>query len=338
MGELLYFVETTLLWMVAGFFLTGIVLRSLFFVFSILRARPLGRRSVIHRFVTLFGVFAPFHRAVLKKPVYTPIRYAFHACIFIVPIWFSGHVNLWEESRFEWYWTPLPDVWVDWMTLSVLAACTFFFARHIILKNRFKANISDFLLILITGLPFITGYFFTHGTLDSMPFFENYLWYMHVISGEIMLTMIVFLFCRTRLREETCVGCAACVENCPTETLEFYDKDTFRVFRYSHYQCICCGSCVNVCPEQAAELRHELHPANLIQIASKGEIRRVELKACEQCGIRFAPIPQLDKLNRSIRENEAELSSLDLCGRCKKLRSRTGDLTRDVYGLAAGPR
>jgi hypothetical protein len=95
---------------------------------------------------------------------------------------------------------------------------------------------------------------------------------------------------------------------------------------------------VNVCPELAAELRHELHLANLIQIASKGEIRRVELKACEQCGIRFAPIPQLDKLNRSIRKDDVELSTLELCRRCKKLRSNTGDLTREVYGLAAGPK
>ena len=330
MGELLYFAETTLLWMVAVFFLTGIVIRSLFFVVNIFRRRPFSRRSVVHRFLTLVGVFAPFHRAVLKKPVYSTLRYVFHACLFIVPVWFSGHVYQWEESRLEWYWTPLPDEWADWMTLVVLAACAFFLTRRIFLKNRLDAGISDFLLILIAGLPFLTGYFLTHGTLSNIPFFENYLWYMHVISGEIMLAMIIFLFCRTRLREETCVGCAACVENCPTETLEFYDKDTFRFFRYSHYQCICCGSCVNVCPEQAAGLRHELRPANLIQIASKGEIRRVELKACEQCGIRFAPIPQLDKLNRSLHQDEIEISTLDLCRRCKNQRVGKGDLTHEV--------
>ncbi len=337
MNELLYFVETTLLWMVAVFFLAGIVLRSLSFLFCILRARPSGRHGIIHRLVTLFRIFAPFHRAGAKKPVYTTIRYAFHAGIVIVPIWFSGHVYMWEESGFAWYWTPLPDAWADWITLSVLAACAFFFARRIIFKDRLNAGISDFLLILITGLPFLTGYFFTHGTLDAYPFFESYMWYFHVISGEIMLVMIVFLFCRIRLKKETCVGCGACVENCPAETLEFYDKGAFRFFKYSHYQCICCGACVDACQEQAAQLCHEIGLVNLWKIASKREIRQVELTACEQCGDRFAPLPQFDKLNRQLYKNDIEISSLNLCRRCKKLRTGRTELIHGGYGLASGP-
>ena len=101
MGELLYFAETTLLYIAAIFFVAGILLRGLFFVINILHSRPAGRHSVLQRFVTLFGIAVPFHRAVLKRPVYAAIRYAFHVCIIIVPIWFSGHIYLWEESRFE---------------------------------------------------------------------------------------------------------------------------------------------------------------------------------------------------------------------------------------------
>jgi ferredoxin len=322
MGELLYFAETTLLWVVAVFFLAGIVIRSLFFVVNIFRRRPFSRHGVLPRFVMLVGVFAPFHRAVLKKPGYTTIRYAFHACIFIVPIWFSGHVSLWEESRFEWYWTPLPDEWADWMTLAILAACAFFLTRRMVLKNRYAAGLSDFLLILITGLPFLTGYFLTHGTLDSIPFFETYLWYMHVISAEIMLVMIVFLFYRTRLRKKTCVGCAACVENCPTETLEFYDKDALRFFRYSQYQCICCGSCVNVCPENAATLNHAISIRHFFRMLSKDVIRDVELARCERCGVAIAPKSQAAKLGSILTANEIEMSLLNHCNRCKKIVGR----------------
>ena len=320
MGELLYFAETTLLWMVAVFFLTGIVIRSLFFVVNIFRRRPFSRRGVLYRFVTLVGVLAPFHRVVLKKPGYTAIRYLFHACLFILPIWFSGHVSLWEESRFEWYWTPLPDEWADRMTLAVLAACAFFLTRRmVLLKNRHDAGISDFLLILITGLPFLTGYFLTHGTLDSIPFFETYLWYMHVISGEIMLVMIVFLFCRTRLRKETCVGCAACVENCPTETLAFYDKNALRFFRYSQYQCICCGSCVNVCPENAATLNHAIGFRHFFRMLSKDVISNVDLARCERCGVAIAPEPQMAKLEGILAANDVEMTLLNCCDRCKKI-------------------
>ncbi len=320
MGELLYFAETTLLYIVAIFFLIGIVWRSFFFVISIFRNRSFSRHSMLQRFLTLFGVVAPFHRALLKKPVYTTIRYAFHACLIILPIWFSGHVYMWEESRFEWYWTPLPDELADRMTLFVLFACAFFIGRHIISpKNRLDARVSDVLLILITGLPFLTGYFLTHGNLNNIPFFETYLWYLHVISGEIMLVMIVFLFCRTRLRKETCVGCAACVENCPTNTLDFSDKDAVRIFRYSHYQCICCGSCVKVCPENAATLSHAISIKHFLQMLSKDVIRDIELARCERCGVTIAPNSQMAKLEGILSANDVEMALLNCCTRCKKL-------------------
>lgn len=306
--------------MVAVFFLAGVAWRSLFLVLTILRQRVSDRSSIKHRFLILLGVFAPFHRAALKKPVYTTIRYAFHACIFVVPIWFSGHVSLWEESRFKWHWASLPDTWVDLMTLASLAGCLFFFARHIFLRSRLSLRISEFLVILITGLPFLTGYFLTHGTLDTIPFFENYLWYIHVISGEIMLVMIVLLFSTTHLRKESCVGCAACAESCPTKALEFSDKGAFRHFMYSHCQCINCGSCVSVCPEHAAEMRHEIRPYSLVGKAKSRAIRQVGLSACAQCGVRFAPVPQLDKLRQKMNGNEVEITTLDTCSRCKKTR------------------
>ena len=319
MGELLYFAETTLLYIVAIFFLIGIVWRSFFFVISIFRNQSFSRPSILQRILTFLGVVAPFHRALLKKPVYSTIRYAFHACLIILPIWFSGHVYLWEESRFEWYWTPLPDELADRMTLFVLFACVFFLGRHIISpKNRHDARVSDFMLILITGLPFLTGYFLTHGTLNSIPFFENYLWYFHVISAEIMLAMIVFLFCRTRLRKEACVGCAACVENCPTNTLAFSDKDAVRIFRYSHYQCICCGSCVNVCPENAAALSHAISIKHFLRMLSKDVIRDVELARCDRCGVTIAPEPQLAKLEGMLAANDVEMALVNCCDRCKK--------------------
>jgi len=336
MDAFLYFVETTLLWIVAFFFVTGALVRALFFVVSIFRSRPHSRHGFLNRCVTLLGVFAPFHRAFVKKPLYTTTRYAFHAFVFILPIWFSGHVSLWEESRFEWYWTPLPDVWADWMTLSVLTACVFFFARRIILKHRFNTRISDCLLILITGIPFLTGYFLTHGTLDSIPFFENYLWHFHVISGEIMLAMIVFLSCRTHLRKETCVGCAACVENCPTETLEFYDKDAFRFFRYSHYRCICCGSCVNVCPENAATLSHSIDMKHFFRMLSKDVIRKIDLATCERCGVTIAPKSQMAKLEGILSANDVETAWLHYCDRCKKIMGRKSPLFPAAWNPIGG--
>lgn len=315
------------MYIVAIFFVAGILYRGILFVVNVLRNGPFSRHNVWQRFGSLFGILVPFHRAILTKPFYTILRYSFHVSLFVVPIWFSGHVYLWEESRFEWYWTPLPDEWADRMTLFVLITCVFFIGRHIISKKeRPNTKFSDFVLIIITGLPFLTGYFLTHGNLDSIPFFETYLWYFHVISGEIMLAMIVFLFCTTRLRKDTCVGCAACVENCPTETLEFYDKDALRSFRYSHYQCICCGSCVNVCPENSATLNHAISMQHFFRMLSKDVIRNVDLATCEQCGVSMAPTPQIARLEGILSAQDVEMALLNCCERCKKNMMRKSNL------------
>ena len=176
----------------------------------------------------------------------------------------------------------------------------------------------DFVFIILTALPFLSGYFYTHGSLDHIPFFETYMWYFHVLSGEAMLVMMVFLFCRTRLEAESCIGCAACEINCPTETLETTDIHRQRVFNYSHYQCICCGSCVRVCPEGAAELRHEVNFAHIYRIFSKRPIRTVELAICDRCGIPMAPLPQMKKLQDVAAAGDVETSTLNYCNRCKK--------------------
>jgi len=320
MKTILYFVETTLLWIVAFVLMAGLGWRLIFYVVAIFRKRTFSRHGTWHRVITLAGILVPFHRAVLKRPLHAVFRYAFHACLFIVPVWFSGHINVWEESRFEWYWTPLPDAWADWMTLAVLAACVFFIIRRAIFAHLLEARCSEFLVTLITAMPFLSGYFLSHGTLSGINFFDSYLWYFHLISGEVMLLMIVFLFCRTRLSKARCVGCAACVENCPTETLEFNDRGQDRFFRYSRYQCICCGACVNVCPEQAAGLCHELRPSNLISVLTKSEIRQVQLKICPSCGVRFAPAPQIEKITRMVCAKEVDIAPLDYCRRCKNLR------------------
>ncbi len=334
-GELLAFAEGPLLWIVFVLFGAGLLLRSVFFVLAIIRRRSLYRRPVFNaRPFLIARLLLPFHNAVLKKPFYSLLRYGFHVCLFVVPIWFSGHVSLWEESRFEWYWTPIPDNWADRMTLVVLGICSYFLLRRIVFSIiRKNAAVGDVLFIILTALPFLTGYFYTHGSLDHIPFFETYLWYFHVLSAEAMLLMIVFLFLRTRLAADRCTGCAACEINCPTKTLETKDIQRRRVFSYSHYQCIACGTCVAVCPENASELRHEINFAHLYRIFAKRPIRTVEMAVCESCGALIAPQPQIKKLQDVVAANEVETEMLTCCSRCKKIAAQQSHLFPQSWQL-----
>jgi formate hydrogenlyase subunit 6/NADH:ubiquinone oxidoreductase subunit I len=312
--DLSIFAEGPLLWIVFLLFLTGVTARLLFFGIKILTS-PKGDQGRLGFSAPVFGRFLlPFHKAIAKKPLYAVIRYVFHLSLFIVPIWLAGHVSLWEESRLGWTWSTIPDKLADWTTILVIVIAAFFLIRRLFWSEARAATAwKDFVVIVIAGLPFVTGYFLTHGTLDKVAFLGDNMRLIHVLSGEAMILMAVFLFCRTRMNPSRCTGCAACELSCPTGTLESKDKGTLRVFNYSHYQCICCGACVNTCPENAAELRHEISVRNFFRIFPKQEIRSVEMKACRKCGALFVPEPLLDKINRTFTDDY-----LHLCQNCRK--------------------
>jgi ferredoxin len=312
--DLSVFAEGPLLWIVFLLFLAGVSARLVFFGIKILTS-PKGDQGRWGFSMPVFGRFLlPFHKAIAKKPLYAVIRYVFHLSLFIVPIWLAGHVSLWEESRLGWTWSTIPDKLADWMTILVIVIAAFFLVRRLSWPEaRATTAWKDFVVIVIAGLPFVTGYFLTHGTLDKVAFLGDNMRLIHVLSGEAMILMAVFLFCRTRMNPSRCTGCAACELSCPTGTLESKDKGTLRVFNYSHYQCICCGACVNTCPENAAELRHEISAKNFFRILPKQEIRSVEMKACRKCGALFVPEPLLDKINRTFTDDY-----LHLCPNCRK--------------------
>jgi len=309
------FVEGPLLKIVFLIFFTGVFIRIVLFIFSIIKS-GIHQENKIRYFFKIFArSLAPFHMAVPKRPIYSLLRYIFHICLFVVPIWLGGHISFWEGSRFGWSWTALPYEWADRMTLLLLALAVFFLIRHLAIKDiRIRSSFADYLIIVIAALPFATGYFLTHGTLDEFSFFSDNIWTIHILSGEIMLITSVFLFCRTRMNERKCTGCASCVLTCPTGTLESEDIENLRIFNYTHYQCICCGSCINSCPEDAAELRHEISLRRFYQFFAKQEIRSVELQSCERCGSLFVPEPLMEKINKTFTDEY-----LGFCPDCRKI-------------------
>ncbi len=189
------FVEGPLLWIAFLTFFIGSILRAALFL-SVSRKRD----KIIYQYFSWKYVLATFGRWLLplnkdiaKNPVFTTLGYMFHICLIVVPIWFSGHISLWEESRFEWSWTPIPDGLADWMTLIFLAIALFFLLRRIISADiRLLSTFSDYLLIVVVALPFITGYFLTHGTVDNIGFLGENIQLIHMLSGELMLILIPF--------------------------------------------------------------------------------------------------------------------------------------------------
>jgi len=189
------FVEGPLLWIAFLTFFIGSILRAALFL-SVSRKRD----KIIYQYFSWKYVLAtfgrwllPLNKDVIKNPIFTILGYMFHICLIVVPIWFSGHISLWEESRFEWSWTPIPDGLADRMTLIFLAIALFFLLRRIVSADiRLLSTFSDYLLIVVVAMPFITGYFLTNGTVDNIGFLGENIQLIHMLSGELMLILIPF--------------------------------------------------------------------------------------------------------------------------------------------------
>ena len=324
----LNFIDGQLLEIVFYLFGMGISIRCLTFIINIFKTQisahqPPSWKKAGKTLYLIAVAFLPYHRGLLKQPVYTILRYLFHACLFIIPVWYSGHLNMLMDTRLGWYWEPLPDNYIETATLFVIGIGCLFIARRIVFQRiRKQSSVNDIFFIVITILPFITGFWYVNETLDHIAVFRNYMWYLHVFSGEVMMAMAVFLFIRTKLDVLKCVGCSSCSIACPTGTLEATETGNKRDFLYSHYLCICCAACVSTCPETAAILRHEISIPLFFSFFRKQKINEITINRCEGCREMYAPDPQIEKI-KTILCAKAIIppETMGYCSRCKKLLS-----------------
>ena len=189
------FAEGPLLWIAFLIFIIGTLIRmAQFILVARTKDKPFYNYfSLKYIFSTLARWLLPLNVDVKKNPVFIMCVYLFHICLIVVPIWLAGHVSLWEESRFGWSWSSLPDKWADWMTLLLFAISIYFILRRALSPDlRIITTFTDYLLIVVTALPFLTGYCLTHGTLDSIKFLGDNMRLLHVLSAELMLILIPF--------------------------------------------------------------------------------------------------------------------------------------------------
>lgn len=264
-----------------------------------------------------FRSMLPYHRGLRKNKICGLALYFFHFIMFSIPLFYSGHIVLWEESRFQIAWYSFPDLFVDIMTLIIIFACIFLFIYKFVKTQLMRENTaSNYILLIIVFMPFASGFLLVQNWLGGFPIVNDHMMTIHVITGEIMLVAIPFVFLKIHIKDENCTGCTACSVVCPTGTLTFQDAGELRVFYYLHFQCISCGTCIRDCPESAVSLRHSLGIKPFFHSRDHYRIHSVPLCMCASCGSYFSPLPQLEKIAPVI--NDAHLY---MCPRCRAVSS-----------------
>jgi len=129
------------------------------------------------------------HPEMAKSAMFTVISgYAFHLGLFITLFLFAPHIELFRAA-FGFSWPALPNAVVDFAAVVSMVALIAILARrmtHPVL--RFLSGFEDYLVWIVTFLPFITGFLvYKHLLLPYTTMLA-----LHILSVEILL--IVFPF------------------------------------------------------------------------------------------------------------------------------------------------
>lgn len=190
MHAIYHFVSGPMVWVAFTVFILGCVYRILHMIMGVYRKERFifsymsltySLRSILH-WIIPFGT-----ESMRKHPALTVVTFAFHVCLFVVPLFLLSHIVLWDEA---WgiNWFSLPDSTADAMTLVVIGCCVFFLVRRIKTREiRFVTSASDYLLLAVVAAPFVTGFMAYHQWFGYRVFVV-----LHIISGEIMLMAIPF--------------------------------------------------------------------------------------------------------------------------------------------------
>ena len=185
-----------LVWVSALIFLCGISVRALQ-LFSLTRRKerifcPARPASQVPPAATdeekKINLIVRFQNTLLgKNPVMAIVTVVFHSCLFLAPLLALGHSLLIYES-----WgislPSLPDRLIDIVTMVLLACAFFFLLRRIVIPRVQSISTAyDYVVLFLTAVPFLTGFFAYHQWFDYKTVIT-----LHMLAGEAMLIAIPF--------------------------------------------------------------------------------------------------------------------------------------------------
>ena len=140
-----------------------------------------GLRSLMHWLIPFGSV------NMRKRPVMTVVTFVFHICLVLTPIFLLAHIVLVYESwKIQWF--SLPEQAADVMSVLVVLACVFFLVRRIVSPEVQNVTfLSDYVLLALVMLPFLTGFLAYHQLGPYRPMLI-----LHILTGEILLVAIPF--------------------------------------------------------------------------------------------------------------------------------------------------
>jgi len=121
------------------------------------------------------------------RPVYGLASLMFHLGILLVPLFFAGHVRLWQAS-IPVAWPTLGPGLADALSLAAIAGLfLILLCRFMVSASRDLTTSEDVWILLVLLVLTVSGYWAAHPT--SSPFAPRGMLLVHVLAGDLALIL-----------------------------------------------------------------------------------------------------------------------------------------------------
>jgi nitrate reductase gamma subunit len=125
-----------------------------------------------------------------QSRIFTASSIAFHAGVLLAPLFLAGHVLL-VDRTIGISWPTLPNLLADILTVLAIVGLTAVAVVRMSSKDgRALSRPSDYAILVLTALPFLSGFLTMHPGLNPFPFEFTLL--LHVLSGSLLLALVPF--------------------------------------------------------------------------------------------------------------------------------------------------
>ncbi len=140
------------------------------------------------RSATLGWLFPVKHLG--QSRFFTAASITFHAGVVLAPLFLMSHVLLIDQA-IGISWPTLPNLLADILTVLAIAGLTAVFLTRVGTRGgRVLSRASDYTILILTALPFLSGFLLMHPALNPFPFQATML--VHVFSGCVLLGILPF--------------------------------------------------------------------------------------------------------------------------------------------------
>jgi nitrate reductase gamma subunit len=112
----------------------------------------------------------------------------FHVAVLVVPVFLAGHIALWTRGLGV-SWPAINNQTADVLTfLALLASLSLIVQRAMAKSTRALSRFSDYAIVLLLAVPFVSGYFAMHPAAN--PFSHDVTLFVHIMSANLIFVLV----------------------------------------------------------------------------------------------------------------------------------------------------